>query len=143
MLNTLKPNYFSLKNLILTYITKKKALFIISFLLHRDGPRWGPRPPRVPFFFFFFVILCFIFVVGLSFSPNQFSLPNPNSNYQTQKFNKNNKNIHNGDCILANNKLFYHQRTKKSCVIGKAKAKFFATIVYLISVDCNKFLKIK
>ena len=26
-------------------------------------------------------------------------------------------------------KLFYHQRTKKSCVIGQAKTKFFATIV--------------
>ena len=26
-------------------------------------------------------------------------------------------------------KQFYHQRTKKSCVIKKAKAKFFATTV--------------
>ena len=34
--------------------------------------------------------------------------------------------------------LFYHQRTKKSYVIGEAKAKFFAT-----TVDCNKSLKIK
>ena len=140
MLNTLKPNYFSLKNLILTYITKKSIIYhIISFTQGRT--QVGAQAPSGPIFFL--VILCFIFVVGLSFSPNQFSLPNPNSNYQTQKFNKNNKNIHNGDCILANNKLFYHQRTKKSCVIRKAKAKFFATIVYLILVDCNKFLKIK
>ena len=27
--------------------------------------------------------------------------PPPTNNYQTQKLNKNNKNIHNGDCILA------------------------------------------
>ena len=27
--------------------------------------------------------------------------PPPTKNYQTQKLNKNNKNIHNGDCILA------------------------------------------
>ena len=26
-------------------------------------------------------------------------------------------------------KLFYHQRTKKSCVIGEVKAKFFATTI--------------
>ena len=26
-------------------------------------------------------------------------------------------------------KIVYHQRTKKSCVTGKAKAKIFATIV--------------
>ena len=33
-------------------------------------------------------------------------------------------------CILAKKKkLFYHQRTNKTCVIGEAKAKFFATIV--------------
>ena len=27
-------------------------------------------------------------------------LTNPNRNYLTQKLNKNNKNIHNGNCIL-------------------------------------------
>ena len=53
---------------------------------------------------------------------------NPNNNYQTQKLNKNNKNIHNGDCVSAK-KLFYHQRTKKLCVIKKVKAKFFASTV--------------
>ena len=49
-----------------------------------------------------------------------------------QKLNKNNKNIHNSDCILAkkNKKnLFYHQRTKKSGVIGEIKTKFFATTI--------------
>ena len=61
--------------------------------------------------------------------PNQ---PQPNSNYLRQKLNKNNKNIHNDDCILVattTKKLFYHQRTKKSCVIGEVKANFFATTV--------------
>ena len=72
----------------------------------------------------------FHFVVG-HFLPNQFSQPNLSSNYLTQKLNKNNKNIHNDDCILAKKKkkLFYHQRTKKSYVIGEAKTKFFATTV--------------
>ena len=28
----------------------------------------------------------------------------PNNNYPTQKLNKNNKNIHNGDCILVKKK---------------------------------------
>ena len=56
---------------------------------------------------------------------------NSNSNYSTPKLNKNNKNIHNSDCILAKKqkrkaKLFYYQRTKKLCVIGEDKAKFFA-----------------
>ena len=27
------------------------------------------------------------------------------------------------------NKLFYHERTKKSCVIGEGKAKFFEPLV--------------
>ena len=30
---------------------------------------------------------------------------------QPKKLNKNNKNIHNVDCILAKKKLFYHQKT--------------------------------
>ena len=50
-----------------------------------------------------------------------------NSNYLTQKLNKNNKKIYNGDCNLAKKKkkkLFYHQITKKSYVIKEAKAKF-------------------
>ena len=35
---------------------------------------------------------------------NKPNWPHPNSNYPTQKFNKNNKNIHNGNCILAKKK---------------------------------------
>ena len=31
--------------------------------------------------------------------------------------------------VFKKKKLFYHQRIKKSCVIGEAKAKFFATTV--------------
>ena len=70
----------------------------------------------------------------------------PDNNYPTQKLNKNNKNIHNSDCILAKKKkkkLLCHQRTKKSCVIGEVKAKFFATTVnqykYQLTVaSCQK-----
>ena len=46
-------------------------------------------------------------------------------------------------------KLFYHQRTKNSCIIGEAENKFFAIIVnwykyqLTIPVNCSKLLKIK
>ena len=66
------------------------------------------------------MVCCNMYLNGMS---------NSNSNYQTQKLNKNNKNIHNSDYILAKN-LIYHQKTKKkkkSCVIGEAKTKLFAT----------------
>ena len=96
-------------------------------LVCRDGPSGGPRPGSL-FFFFFLSYSIFYFCSWASLLPNQSSYPNSNSNYLTQKLNKNNKNIYNGDCILAK-KQFYHQRTKKSCVIGEVKAKFFATIV--------------
>ena len=63
-----------------------------------------------------------------------------------KKLNKNNKNIHNGDCILAKKKkIFYHQRSRKSCVIREAKTKFFAITVnwYKYQFDGSKLLKIK
>ena len=37
----------------------------------------------------------------------------PYSNYPTKKLNKNNKNIHNGDCILAKKKKKNYFTTKK------------------------------
>ena len=52
--------------------------------------------------------------------------PPPTNNYLTQKLNKNNKNIHNGDCILAKKNYF---TTKKPRVIGEVKTNFFATTV--------------
>ena len=97
---------------------------------------------------FFLVIIFLIFVVRppsktlILFFHNKPNQSHPNSNYLTKKLNKNNKNIHNGGCILAKNKkLFYHQRTKKLCVIGEAKTKFSATAVnqykyQLIVVSC-------
>ena len=56
---------------------------------------------------------------------------NSNSNYPIQKFNKNNKNINNGDCILAKKKKNYFstKEPKKSCVIREDKINFFATII--------------
>ena len=39
-----------------------------------------------------------------------------NSNYPTKKRNRNNKDIHNGDCILTK-KLFYHQNKKKKKIL--------------------------
>ena len=64
-------------------------------------------------------------------------LTNPNRNYLTQKLNKNNKNIHNGNCILVKKNLFYHQRIKKSCIIGEVKTKFFAITVNWYKYQLN------
>ena len=89
---------------------------IYIYIYKRDGPGGGP---------IFLVILYFIFVIESIF-PNQFSQLNSNSNYSTKKLNKNNKNINNGNCILAKKNYF---TTKKSYVIGEAKTKFFLTIV--------------
>ena len=57
--------------------------------------------------------------------------PPPTSKYSTKKLNKNNKNIHNGDCILAKKKKkknYFTTKEPKNCVIEEVKAKFFATI---------------
>ena len=86
---------------------------------------------------FFLVIIFFIFVVRLSqnlrflfFTINLTSFIQITTIYLIKKFNKNNKNIHNSDCILTKKKkLFHHQRTRKSSVIGEIKANFFATTV--------------
>ena len=103
------------------------TLHIYIYIYIRDRSRWGPKGARAPpeSFFFFFVILYFIFVVRPPLLPNQSSQLNPNSNYPTQKlfFLKKNKNIYNGDCILAK-KLFYHQKTKNHVLLEKLKLNF-------------------
>ena len=111
---------------------------IFFFTSVKDRPRWRPKGARAPWvqFFIFSIQLLHILFLQLGppsktlgpFSPNQSSQSNPNNNYPTQNLNKNNTNIHNGDYILTK-KLFYYQRTKKSCVIGEVKAKFFAITV--------------
>ena len=61
----------------------------------------GARAPPSPFFFFV-VVTCYIYIyIILVNAPFQNLKPSSNSNYPTQKFKKNNKNIHNGNCILA------------------------------------------
>ena len=119
--------------LIIKPINKPNLACLVS---SKDGPKLGPKgawAPSGPNFFL--VIIFFIFVVRslpklqapfLHNKPNQL---HPNSNYPTKKLNKNNKNIHNDDFILAKKKLFYHQRIRKSCIIGKVKTKFFATTI--------------
>ena len=62
----------------------------------------GARAPPSPFFFLLLVIYIYIYIyIILVNAPFQNLKPFSNSNYPTQKFKKNNKNIHNGDCILA------------------------------------------
>ena len=41
----------------------------------------------------------------------------PNNNYPTQKLNKNNKNIHNGDCILVKKKNYFAIKEPKNHVL--------------------------
>ena len=62
----------------------------------------------------------------LSNLPNE---PSPSNNYPTQKFNKNNKSIHNDDCILGKKNYFTTKKPKETCDIKEAKAKCFATTV--------------
>ena len=95
---------------------------------------WAPLGPIFIYLFIFIVIIFLIFVVRLPskildfFFHNKLNWPYPNSNYPTKKLNQKKKNIHNGNYILAK-KTFYHQRTKKLCVIREDKAKFFETAV--------------
>ena len=101
----------------------------------RDRTRWEPESPLGPIFFFLSYYI-FYFVVGLPYKTLKLSFSSISlvnvikiATIQPKNLTKT-KNIHNGDCILAKKKkLFYHQRTKKSYVIGEAKAKFFVTTV--------------
>ena len=101
-----------------------------------DRPRWGPRGPGHPqVFFFFFSYYIFNFCSRVPL-PKPYALFSSISLVSLTQIAiiqlKNNKNIHNGDCILATKKkkkLFYYERTKKSCVIGEVKSKLFATTV--------------
>ena len=89
----------------------------------------GDLPPRGPnFFFFFIVIIYFIFVVrSHSKTLGPPSKTYFNSNYPIQKLNKNNKNIHNGDCILAKKKkknYFATKKPKNHVLLEKLKLNF-------------------
>ena len=93
--------------------------YIISTNAHIQGrTQAGSREPGLLDFFFQLLYISFLQLgppsktLG-SLSLNKPNQPQLNSNYPTQKLNKNNKNIHNSHCILAK-KLFYHQR-KKMC----------------------------
>ena len=113
-------------------------------LTTKGGPRWGPKGARAPpgpiFIFIFIFIYSYYIFYFCNWTPFKTSFPFSSISLASliqivtnQKLNKNNKNIHNSDCILAKKKyiyiLFYHQRTKKSCVIGEIKTKFFATTI--------------
>ena len=101
----------------------------------RTEPSESPSPPWVQIFFFLSYYI-FYFVVGLPYKTLKLSFSSISlvnvikiATIQPKNLTKT-KNIHNGDCILAKKKkLFYHQRTKKSYVIGEAKPKFFVTTV--------------
>ena len=103
-------------------------------LLVRNRIKWGPKgawAPSGPIFFYNYYIFHFCSWISLLLNKPNYS--HPNTSHLTQKLNKNNKNIHNSDCISAKKKkkkkLFYYQRIKKLCVIREDKAKFFANTI--------------
>ena len=81
-------------------------------------------------FFFLVITLYFIFIVGSSsknlglFLLNKFRQSHPNRNYLTQKLNKNNKNIHNDDCIFAGKNYFTIKEPKNHVLLKKLKLNF-------------------
>ena len=88
--------------------------------------------------FFRYHIFYFCSWVSLSrplglFFLNKSSQPYFNNNYPIQKFNKNNKNIHNGDCILAKKKNLPLKNQKNHVLLEKLKVNFckgFVNICY-------------
>ena len=115
----------------------------------------GAWAPPGSFFFFFQLLYISFLQLGPpsktlgSLSLNKPNQPQLNSNYPTQKLNKNNKNIHNDDYILAKKKTILPPKNKKIMCIGESKAKFFPITVnkykyqLTIPVNCSKLLKIK
>ena len=86
--------------------------------LFKDRPRWGPKGAQAP------------------------PVP-PTSNCQTQKLNKNNKNIHNGDCILATTTTTTTKTIlppKNHVLLEKPKLNFFCNYNKMVF---SKLLKIK
>ena len=68
----------------------------------------------------------FHFCSQVSFLHNKPNQSHSNSNYLAKKLNKNNKNIHNGDCILAQKKKNYFttKKPKNNVLLEKLKLKF-------------------
>ena len=97
--------------------------------IKRSVYTWGPGPPRSNFFFL--VILYFIFVVGSPFSPINIAILTQIATIKPKNLTKTIK-IFTMVIVIKNIYVYiyiYHQRTKKSCVIGEVKVKFFAIIV--------------
>ena len=66
-----------------------------------------------------------------SWAPSKTLGPSPSSNYPIKILNKNNKNVHNCDCILAKKKKNYFttKEPKNNVLLEKLKLIFFATTV--------------
>ena len=105
--------------------TSRKPIGLLSqLLMHvslkhtlttpREGPNWGARPPPPPLFL---LIIFLIFIVGSSLpkvqapsSPISLASLAQLATIRLKNLTKNNRSIHNVDCILAK-KLLYHQKT--------------------------------
>ena len=111
----------------------------VCFLFKQDrcligrsqGWTQGPGPAVCSnIYIYIIVIICLIFIVRPLSKPqillllNKPSQPHLDSNYPTKKLNKNNKNIHNGDCILAKKNYFTTKEPKKHALSEKLKLNF-------------------
>ena len=110
--------------------------FFFFFLTSvRNKLWWRPKRPGPPKSIFYIVIIYFIFIVGPHFqnlwppffpiiltSLTQIEIIQPKI---LTKIIKTFTMV----IVFQQKKIFYDQRTKKSCVIGEAKTKFFATTV--------------
>ena len=80
--------------------------------------------------FFFSYYIVFYFYIWVFFqnlrplSSYKFRQFHPNSNYPTQKLNKNNKIIHNDDCIFAGKNYFTTKEPKNHVLLKKLKLNF-------------------
>ena len=125
---------------------KRKESFIDEESIHvnlnfffltsvRNKPWWRPKRPGPPKSIFYIVIIYFIFIVGPHFqnlwppffpiiltSLTQIEIIQPKI---LTKIIKTFTMV----IVFQQKKIFYDQKTKKSCVIGEAKTKFFATTV--------------
>ena len=85
----------------------------------------GAQAPRVQIvFYLFIVIIDFIFVVRLYFSLISLTSLSQITTIQPKNLTKTIKHSQ-WWLYFSKKKLFYHQRTKKSCVIGEVKTNLF------------------
>ena len=125
--SSFSPNQIYSKKNFLPIFSPKFSIQPISpsnkyTLRGRYGPNGGPSPSPILFIYYlFFWQLNPPFKILASLLSNQPSQPSRTSNYSIQKLNKNNKSLHNGDCILPNKTILL---PKNHMLLEKLKLHF-------------------